>query len=144
MVGSKTVPDHGWYTPENGVVAAPDATAPLAVVTFYRSYLTAADTAPVDAMIHALRDRGFAAYGLFASSLKSPAAAAFTAAELTPNKPPASATPPAFPAKARDAAPPRLVAAACPFFRVPPPPPLLLNTTPDPTKQSQITFASFC
>lgn len=69
--GHTTLPDRGWYDPARGVVDAPPAgDAPLAVVSFYRSYLAAADTDPVDALIAALRDRGFRVAGLFAPSLK--------------------------------------------------------------------------
>ncbi|MBZ4021632.1 cobaltochelatase subunit CobN [Rhodobacter sp. TJ_12] len=69
--GDKRLPDWGFYDPATGVIAAPEGEGPLALVSFYRSYLTAADTAPVDALIDGLRARGFAAYGLFAASLKA-------------------------------------------------------------------------
>jgi cobaltochelatase CobN len=118
VLGSKTVPDHGWYSPEAGVISAPDAEGPLAVVTFYRSYLTAADTAPVDAMIAALRARGFTAYGLFASSLKAPQAAAWTASELTRTQPAAIINATAFSAKGSDGSASPLDAAGCPVFQV--------------------------
>ncbi|RMC41224.1 cobaltochelatase subunit CobN [Paracoccus siganidrum] len=69
--GQKTLPDFGFYDPDRGVIAAPPD-GPLALVCFYRSYLAAADTGPVDALIHALRGAGFTACGVFAPSLKSP------------------------------------------------------------------------
>lgn len=69
--GDKRLPDWGFYDPAEGVIPAPEGDGPLALVSFYRSYLTAADTAPIDALIHGLRARGFAACGLFAPSLKS-------------------------------------------------------------------------
>jgi cobaltochelatase CobN len=116
--GSKTVPDHGWYSPESGVISAPDPAGPLAVVTFYRSYLTAADTAPVDALIHALRERGFTAYGLFASSLKAPQAAAWAASELSRTHPAAIINATAFSAKGSDGSASPLDAAGCPVFQV--------------------------
>jgi cobaltochelatase CobN len=75
VAGDKAVPDCGWYDPDRGVLPAPAPDGPAVAVTFYRSYLTAADTGPVDALIRALRDRGFAAHGLFAPSLKGPHAA---------------------------------------------------------------------
>lgn len=69
--GRTTLPECGWYDPAQGVTNGPPAgKVPLAVITFYRSYLAAADTDPVDAMIAALRDRGFRVAGLFAPSLK--------------------------------------------------------------------------
>ena len=54
------------------MIAAP-AVAGI-VVTFYRSYLTAADADPVDALIRAFRAKGIAAQGLFVPSLKAPEA----------------------------------------------------------------------
>ena len=77
VAGDKSVPEFGWYDPTLGVIAGPLGLGPAVAVTFYRSYLTAADTAPVDAMIMALRDRGFAAVGLFVTSPKAPACADF-------------------------------------------------------------------
>ncbi|UOA24505.1 Aerobic cobaltochelatase subunit CobN [Sulfitobacter pontiacus] len=69
--GAKTVPEAGFYRPHTGVIPAPEPSdKPRAIVTFYRSYLTAADTDPVDALIAALDARGFDAVGLFAPSLK--------------------------------------------------------------------------
>ena len=76
--GAKTLPQVGAWTPEGGVSCpAPakfDDTAPLVLVVFYRSYLVAADLAPVEALFSALRARGFRALGLFAPSLKAPGA----------------------------------------------------------------------
>ncbi|MDO5648586.1 cobaltochelatase subunit CobN [Paracoccus sp. (in: a-proteobacteria)] len=69
--GQPALPDMGFYDPDHGVIAAPPP-GRLVVVSFYRSYLTAADTAPVDALIRELRAQGFAACGVFAPSLKSP------------------------------------------------------------------------
>ncbi|AHM04502.1 CobN component of cobalt chelatase involved in B12 biosynthesis [Roseibacterium elongatum DSM 19469] len=76
--GAKTLPQVGAWTPEDGVSCpAParfDDTAPLVLVIFYRSYLVAADLAPIEALFAALRARGFRALGLFAPSLKAPEA----------------------------------------------------------------------
>jgi len=117
--GDKTVPDRGWYDPARGVIPAPGAAgAPLAVVTFYRSYLTAADTGPVDALIAALRERGFAACGLFAASLKAPATAAAVAADLSRLAPAAIVNATAFSARGADGAPSPLDAPGCPVFQV--------------------------
>lgn len=74
----------GFYDPQAGVIPAPPD-GPLVLVSFYRSYLTAADTAPVDALIHGLRDAGFAACGVFAPSLKAPGFADWlTGAKIAP------------------------------------------------------------
>ncbi len=69
MPGVKTLPAMGFYDPTGG--GRP--TGPVAaLVTFYRSWLAAADVAPIDALIRALRARGIAAMGVFAPSLKAP------------------------------------------------------------------------
>lgn len=76
VIGEKVVPDQGFYDPDHGVVKSPVASdRPEVLITFYRSYLTSADLEPVDALIAALRQAGFAAYGAFAPSLKAPGAA---------------------------------------------------------------------
>ncbi|MCH4143544.1 cobaltochelatase subunit CobN [Acetobacter peroxydans] len=69
------IPDCGWYQPHSGVVSAPpEGTGPLAVIVFYRAYLTSADTAPIDALAAPLHARGFRVAGVFAPSLKGSAA----------------------------------------------------------------------
>lgn len=119
VAGDKTVPAFGWYLPERGVVPAPEATGrPLAVVTFYRSYLTAADTGPVDALIEALEARGFAAVGAYAASLKDAAAASWLRAEVARLGPVAIVNATAFSAKGSDGAASPLDAAGCPVFQV--------------------------
>src|SRR4029077_3767580 len=67
VVGEMDVPEMGFYDPaRGGVTALPDSDGkPRALVSFYPSYLPAADTGPVDALIAALRERGFDAYGIF-------------------------------------------------------------------------------
>ncbi|WP_171122039.1 MULTISPECIES: cobaltochelatase subunit CobN [unclassified Ruegeria] len=78
VMGAKTIPDCGVWCPDRGVIPAEQAFsghAKRVVVSFYRAYLTSADTAPVAALIRSLRARGFQAVGLFAPSLKAPAAA---------------------------------------------------------------------
>ncbi|MBT0955852.1 cobaltochelatase subunit CobN [Alphaproteobacteria bacterium KMM 3653] len=117
VMGEKTVPQCGWYDPERGVIAAPRPDAPLVPVTFYRSYLTAADTAPVDAIIAALRDRGFAAYGLFVPSLKAPGAAEFLAQAFAVAPPAALVNATAFSGKSADGPSP-LDAPGCPVFQL--------------------------
>ncbi|THD84727.1 cobaltochelatase subunit CobN [Aliigemmobacter aestuarii] len=118
VMGEKTVPDCGWYLPGRGVVAGPDdSDRPRVAVTFYRSYLTAADTAPVDALIAALEARGFAATGLFAPSLKAPGAGDFLRAALTRLAPVAIVNATAFSAKGEDGETP-LDGPGCPVFQV--------------------------
>ncbi|MBS0565549.1 MAG: cobaltochelatase subunit CobN [Proteobacteria bacterium] len=119
VAGDKTVPDFGFYLPGRGVVPAPAAgDAPLALVSFYRSYLTAADTDPVDALLAALAERGFAAVGVFAASLKDHAAAAWLSAELVRLKPAAIVNATAFSARGAQGEASPLDATGCPVFQV--------------------------
>jgi cobaltochelatase CobN len=121
VAGDKTVPDCGWYDPARGVIAGPEGdgaegAGPLVAITFYRSYLTAADTDPVDALITRARARGFRAYGLFAPSLKGPAAVAI-AEELRKAQPAAIINATAFSAKGEAGVSP-LDATGCPVWQV--------------------------
>ena len=116
--GAKTVPDAGFYRPGQGVVPAPEpGEKPRVLVTFYRSYLTSADTDPVDALITALGDRGFDAIGLFAPTLKGTHAPwiADQVARLTPA---AIVNATAFSAQGADGATSPLSSTGCPVFQV--------------------------
>ncbi|MGB8812371.1 MAG: cobaltochelatase subunit CobN, partial [Paracoccaceae bacterium] len=115
--GEKSVPDCGWYDPACGVVAAPVGDGPMVAVTFYRSYLTSADTAPIDALIGGLRARGFQAIGLFAPSLKATGAGTWLRAALTALAPVAIINATAFSGKGADGTSP-LDAPGCPVFQV--------------------------
>jgi len=118
VVGEMTVPEMGFYDPARGVIAAPAGGAkPLALVTFYRSYLTAADTGPVDALIAALRERGFDAYGAFVTSLKGPGVAGWLRDYLAQSAPAAIVNVTAFSAMGEDGTTP-FDAAPCPVFQV--------------------------
>ncbi len=122
VIGDKSVPDCGWYDPTRGVVAGPEDPiprrgAPFVAVTFYRSYLTSADTAPVDALIAALRARGFNALGLFAPSLKAPGAGEFLRSALALSDPVAIVNATAFSAKGIAGDTP-LDSPGCPVFQV--------------------------
>ena len=117
VLGDKTVPSYGWYDPDHGVVAA-DVTQPNSIaVTFYRSYLTSADTAPIDALIRALRARGYGAFGLFVLSLKASGAGAFLRAALADLAPVAIINATAFSGRGDDGATP-LDGPDCPVFQV--------------------------
>ncbi|AUH32119.1 cobaltochelatase subunit CobN [Paracoccus tegillarcae] len=119
VVGKKAVPDWGFYDPDQGVIdAAPDAASdhPLALVSFYRSYLAAADTGPVDALIRSLREAGFAACGVFAPSLKAPGFADWLATAL-PVAPAAIVNCTGFSMRAETGATP-FDAYGCPVFQV--------------------------
>ncbi len=119
VIGAKTVPDAGFYLPAKGVIAIPERDhRPLALVSFYRSYLTSADTSPVDAMIEALEERGFQALGVFASSLKAPNASAWLREQIAFLAPAAIVNATAFSAQGRDGEPSPLDAAGCPVFQI--------------------------
>ncbi|MCF4167383.1 cobaltochelatase subunit CobN [Zavarzinia compransoris] len=119
VAGGKTVPDVGFYHPATGATAEPPAETvrPEALVVFYRAYLTAGDTGPVDALIATLRARGFHAFGFFAPSLKAPGVAAHLAPFLAARRPAAIVNTTAFSAIGGDDASP-LDAAGCPVFQV--------------------------
>ncbi|MBC56670.1 MAG: cobaltochelatase subunit CobN [Confluentimicrobium sp.] len=119
VAGAKTVPEVGFYRPGAGVIPAPaPGDKPLALITFYRSYLTSADTGPVDALITAVEARGFDAVGVFAPSLKGPAVADWLRAQITRLTPAAVINATAFSAQGADGAPSPLEAAGCPVFQV--------------------------
>ncbi|MEM9248884.1 MAG: cobaltochelatase subunit CobN [Pseudomonadota bacterium] len=77
VAGDKSLPPFGVWTPEDGVCTPEAGEGPLVCVVFYRSYLVAADLAPVEALFDALRERGFRVMGLYAPSLKEPKARAW-------------------------------------------------------------------
>ncbi|MBE1283980.1 MAG: cobaltochelatase subunit CobN [Rhodobacteraceae bacterium] len=119
VLGLKTVPDYGFYDPMKGVLPAVEpGDKPLVIVSFYRSYLTSADTAPVDQLITELRDRGYAAYGVFAASLKAPAAAGWLRETLPGLDPVALINATAFSAQGGDGKASPLSAPGCPVFQV--------------------------
>ncbi|MDG2259671.1 MAG: cobaltochelatase subunit CobN [Paracoccaceae bacterium] len=77
--GAKTLPEYGAWTDAQGTLQSLDAferdlTKPLVLITFYRSYLSAADIEPLKALSKAFGERGILTLGLFAPSLKSPTA----------------------------------------------------------------------
>ena len=119
IVGETTVPEMGFYDPARGVIAAPvvGEGKPRALVTFYRSYLTAADTGPVDALIAALREKGFDAFGAFVTSLKAPGVADWLRDYFATNPPAAIVNATAFSALGDDGTTP-FDAASCPVFQV--------------------------
>ena len=84
VTGSKQIGSVGAWTPEHQICCPLNARGtecdhPLIMISFYRSYITAADMKPITALFAALRAKGFAVMGLFAPSLKAPGAAAWRA-----------------------------------------------------------------
>lgn len=77
VAGSKTLPSVGAWTPEIGAVSsldrfARDTSKPLILLTFYRSYVSAADLDPAKSLFASFENKGYQPLGLFASSLKAP------------------------------------------------------------------------
>ncbi|SFM45492.1 cobaltochelatase subunit CobN [Shimia aestuarii] len=118
--GSKNLPDVGAWTPDSGLCKAEDIrdpSKPLIALTFYRAYVSAADTAPIEAMFAEFRSRGFDVIGLFAPSLKQPQAAAWLAEQLRTLTAAAIVNATAFSGKGDDGTSP-LDATDAPVFQV--------------------------
>ena len=119
--GAKTLPEVGGWTPEDGLTcpAAFAATAgrPRLLVIFYRAWLTAHDLDPVQALVTALRARGFDVLALFAPSLKAPGAARWMARWVTALRPAAIVNATSFSARGDDGQTP-LDGAGVPVFQV--------------------------
>lgn len=83
--GSKALPECGAWSPELGVFEPgnlPTSSSPRVIITFYRSYLVSADTAPIEALMNKLKSRGYDVLALYAPSLKAPNAAAWLRAKI--------------------------------------------------------------
>ncbi|SLN56547.1 Aerobic cobaltochelatase subunit CobN [Falsiruegeria litorea R37] len=120
VMGSKSLPEFGAWCPDRGVIdpaSAFGSDKPRVLVTFYRAYLTSADTAPVKAMIEALRARGYDALGLFAPSLKAPKAAAWLREQMQSLSPDAIINATSFSGRGASGTSP-LDAADAPVFQV--------------------------
>ncbi|MBE9638654.1 cobaltochelatase subunit CobN [Salipiger mangrovisoli] len=146
VCAAQTLPEIGLWTPETGAEAldpsqAPDVlgddaplleargAAPRAprriwqekkarriLLVFYRAYLVAADMAPITALFDSFRAEGCDVVGLFAPSLKAPAAAATLRAAVAGIAPDAIVNATAFSARGARGAP--LDAAGVPVFQV--------------------------
>ncbi len=79
VTGVRAIADVGGWQPRDGVTCpaafAMNAARPRVLIVFYRSYLTAADLDPIEAIHADLTARGYDVFGLFAPSLKAPDAA---------------------------------------------------------------------
>jgi cobaltochelatase CobN len=120
VIGNTEIPEIGFYDPDRGAITVlPDPDhRPRALVTFYRSYLTAADTAPVDALIVALRQqKGFDTYGAFVTSLKAAGVADWLRAHFGQRPPAVIVNATAFSAVGDDGTTP-FDAASCPVLQV--------------------------
>lgn len=120
VTGSKALPNHGAWTPEGGVCDPLTARAtekPVIALTFYRAYVSSADTAPIEALFAEFRGRGFEVIGLFAPSLKVPASAAWLADTLKDLYPAAIVNATSFSGKGESGTSP-LDATDAPVFQV--------------------------
>ena len=120
VMGAKTLPECGAWCPDRGVVPINTAftgNAKRILVTFYRAYLTSADTAPITALLRSLRARGFEAIGLFAPSLKAPVAADWLRKQIAVLNPAAIINATAFSGKGASGTSP-LDAANVPVFQI--------------------------
>ncbi|WP_124110760.1 cobaltochelatase subunit CobN [Palleronia sp. THAF1] len=123
--GQKALPMVGAWLPEHGpccpVVTSDPKTAERTkgrvLLTFYRSWLVAADLEPIAALIEAFRARGFEALALFAPSLKAPDAAGWLRRQVAHWKPVAIVNATSFSGRGDDGTSP-LDAAGCPVFQV--------------------------
>ena len=95
---STSLPPHGYYLPDAGVCGAPSVA--VALVVFYRSFLAAADVAPVDALLAGLKARGIRACGIFVPSLKAPETARWLRGEIARLQPQVIVNATAFSARA--------------------------------------------
>jgi cobaltochelatase CobN len=119
VIGEMEVPDMGFYDPVRGIEASLPAAdgQPSALVSFYRSYVTAADTGPIDALIGALRNKGFDAYGAFVPSLKAARVTDWLRAQFAERLPEVIVNATAFSAISNEGTTP-FDAASCPVFQV--------------------------
>ncbi|RWN69753.1 MAG: cobaltochelatase subunit CobN [Mesorhizobium sp.] len=92
--------------------------APIIPILFYRSMLLAADVAPIDALVEALRQRGMIPVPIFVSSLKDPASLAFVETTLSTLKPAAIITTTAFASGAEPGVETLFDRAGVPVFQV--------------------------
>ncbi|WP_296477318.1 cobaltochelatase subunit CobN [Roseinatronobacter sp.] len=117
--GARVLPQVGGWGAEGVTCPAAFAlTAPRkrVVITFYRSYLAAADLAPIRALATALEARGFDVLALFVPSLKEPQARAWLTRWIRALAPKAVVNATAFSAQGEDGA--VLEAAGVPVFQV--------------------------
>lgn len=125
VCGAKSLPQVGAWTPEQGACcpilalgSAPALTGRQRILlVFYRSYLVAADLAPITALFGAFRARGFDVMALFAPSLKSPEAAGWLRRQVAALAPAAIVNATAFSGKGEGGTSP-LDAADVPVFQI--------------------------
>ncbi|MBW8908111.1 MAG: cobaltochelatase subunit CobN, partial [Mesorhizobium sp.] len=127
VAGPVAVPKSGYYEPGLGVVGKPSGVGELDAdnvsvsivpILFYRSMLLAADVAPIDALVEALRQCGLAPVPIFVSSLKDPTSLAFVEDAIASLKPAAIITATAFASGAEPGVETLFDRAGVPVFQV--------------------------
>ncbi len=116
--GIRSLPEVGGWTP-SGIhcpAALSFGTRPRILLTFYRAYLTAADTEPLEAIARAFDAVGYDVIGLFAPSLKAPQARGWLARWVKTLAPAAVLNATAFSAQDQGATP--LETAGVPVFQL--------------------------
>ncbi|RUW58738.1 cobaltochelatase subunit CobN [Mesorhizobium sp. M7A.F.Ca.US.008.03.1.1] len=116
-----SVPKAGFYEPGRSVMERPyisNVHAPVVPILFYRSMLLAADVAPIDALVEALRQRGINPVPIFVSSLKDPASLVFVETALATLNPAAIITATAFASGAEPGVETLFDRAGVPVFQV--------------------------
>ncbi|MCY4300137.1 MAG: cobaltochelatase subunit CobN [Aestuariivita sp.] len=121
VMGLKGIPDYGAWCPETGVtpiVPQPNEDGRQRIlIAFYRSYLVAADLAPIQTLFQYFRTRGYGVHGIFATSLKDPQASNWIRDIIQDFKPSAIVNATAFSGKGEDGTSP-LDAGHVPVFQV--------------------------
>lgn len=119
--GNKALPTVGAWTPEHGVTCPlsdmPMARAARVLIVFYRSYLVAADLAPIAAMVAAFRAENYHVRALFVPSLKAADASSWLARQIRAYGPHAIVSATAFSGKGAEGQSP-LDAGSVPVFQV--------------------------
>ncbi|MBY5989926.1 cobaltochelatase subunit CobN [Roseovarius atlanticus] len=117
--GAKVLPMVGAWTPEYGA-CCPLADLPVAqtriLIVFYRSYVVAADLAPIEALMRAFQAQGHHVRALFTPSLKAPEAAGWLRRQVQAYGPHAIVNATAFSGKGDDGTSP-LDAGNVPVFQ---------------------------
>ena len=119
--GAKTISSVGAWTPQDGpacpLADMPTSDAARVLIVFYRSYLVAADLAPITAMYNAFRAQGYHVRALFVPSLKAPDARGWLERQVRAYAPNAIVNATAFSGKGAGEASP-LDAGNVPVFQV--------------------------
>ncbi|KAA0912186.1 cobaltochelatase subunit CobN [Aquicoccus porphyridii] len=119
--GNKALPTVGAWTPEHGVTCPlsdmPMARAARVLIVFYRSYLVAADLAPIAELVAAFRAENYHVRALFVPSLKAADASSWLARQIRAYGPHAIVNATAFSGKGAEGQSP-LDAGSVPVFQV--------------------------